>query len=52
MPFDRNDPRDERLDDPKDEAAPREADADDLADALCALFEMFGGEVVDLPPPD
>jgi len=47
MPFDRNDPRDERLDDRRQAASPRDVDEDDLAGSLCALFQMFGGDVLE-----
>ncbi len=49
MPFDQNDPRDERFDDQAQSAAQREPDDDDLSGSLATLFEMFGGQVMDLP---
>jgi hypothetical protein len=52
MPFDRNDPRDESLDHPSEAGALREADEDDLAGSLGALFEMFGGDVLEPSPRD
>ena len=52
MPFDRNDPRDERFDDRREAAPPHEADEDDLAGSLGTLFQMFGGEVLDPSPRD
>jgi hypothetical protein len=48
MPYDRNDPRDERLDvvAERDGRAANEA----LARSLSTLFSMFGGQVLDHAP--
>jgi len=52
MPYDRNDPRDERLADRTDFAAERWARGgnDALARSLATLFSMFGGQVLDHAP--
>jgi len=52
MPYDRNDPRDERIVDRTDLAAERDVRAgnDPLAWSLATLFSMFGGQVLDHAP--
>jgi hypothetical protein len=52
MPFDRNDPRDDMLDDRSRSSAQREPDDEDLSGSLATLFEMFGGQVMDPAPRD